>query len=142
MLCIVGCAALLLEIAAAATEAPRPSCTEGVFNCLVNPCDDGRSCRAYPMATCTPNYCGGCNAEFVLDGTDVTAGCDSECPPPPTGSTGLCFEGCSADNPCPAGRLCCSNGCGRACMEGVSAISMNPTPYPISLIPWLSLHME
>ncbi|XP_077862339.1 uncharacterized protein LOC144343804 [Saccoglossus kowalevskii] len=33
--------------------------------CFVNPCDYA-ICEAYPDATCEPNYCGGCYAEFYV----------------------------------------------------------------------------
>ena len=39
------------------------------------------------------------------------------CPEPP--GFGLCVESCSADSPCEDGQLCCSNGCGHTCMDGV-----------------------
>ncbi|CAF2447340.1 unnamed protein product [Rotaria sp. Silwood2] len=39
--------------------------------CFRNPCQ-GATCSAYPNATCIPNYCGGCNAEwFTTDGEQV-----------------------------------------------------------------------
>ncbi|CAF4774225.1 unnamed protein product [Rotaria sp. Silwood2] len=31
--------------------------------CLIDPCE-GATCSAYPNATCIPDYCGGCNAEW------------------------------------------------------------------------------
>lgn len=40
--------------------------------CFVNPCDVAR-CPNFPDATCVPNYCGGCNADFYTpDGNLLT----------------------------------------------------------------------
>ena len=35
-------------------------------NCSVNPCTLA-TCDSHPNATCMPNYCGGCNADFYGD---------------------------------------------------------------------------
>lgn len=99
----------------------RPTQCSNIVNCLINPCTV-TTCPAYPNAECRANYCGGCNAEFyTADDTEVTAQCNHICPPPE--GFGLCFEQCSADRVCPSGRLCCSTGCGHACMEGIAPTS-------------------
>ncbi|XP_072048487.1 uncharacterized protein [Amphiura filiformis] len=36
-------------------------------NCDVNPCD-GKTCTKYPYAKCEPDYCGGCNYNFIWKG--------------------------------------------------------------------------
>lgn len=101
-------------------------------NCLVDPCMFA-TCSAYPAAVCISNYCGGCNAEFFNAGTDVTVLCDTiattvspplSCPPP---GPGLCVEACSPDTVCPSGQLCCSNGCGHQCVEGIAATQSKMT---------------
>ncbi|XP_078344082.1 WAP four-disulfide core domain protein 18-like [Oculina patagonica] len=38
-----------------------------------------------------------------------------KCPKLKPGTVGFCVEACSGDNDCPAGYLCCSNGCGHTC---------------------------
>ena len=56
--------------------------------------------------------------------------------PQPTGF-GVCVESCSDDLPCENGQLCCSNGCGHACMAGVpgavncSDVSLLAVPLPL-----------
>ena len=39
--------------------------------------------------------------------------------PNTTGLFGTCEERCSGDDECSDGQLCCSNGCGHACMDPV-----------------------
>ena len=52
--------------------------------CLIIECDHGTPivacsfkpcaqlhCLDYPDAVCKPNFCGGCNAEFYIDGSKV-----------------------------------------------------------------------
>ncbi|XP_071098101.1 perlwapin-like [Haliotis cracherodii] len=53
----------------------RALCPSGVtiVNCFVDPCMFAK-CPSHPSATCRSNYCGGCNAEFYLDGKKIT-GC-------------------------------------------------------------------
>ena len=43
-------------------------------DCLVNPCDTA-SCPAVADATCVADYCGGCNARWILNGKEVTDRC-------------------------------------------------------------------
>ena len=105
-----------MELAAAATAQPPTPCTLPVYNCFVDPCSVNR-CPAHPTATCRSNYCGGCNAQFFVNGIEVTAECGSlACPPP--GFGGICTEQCRSNADCSSGYLCCSNGCGHACMQG------------------------
>ena len=54
-------------------------CPTGVtqFHCLVSPCD-GATCEKYPAATCVPNYCGGCNADFYAEGSKLNCTCHEE----------------------------------------------------------------
>eukprot|EP00930_Biecheleria_cincta_P034576 TRINITY_DN23882_c0_g1_i1.p1 TRINITY_DN23882_c0_g1~~TRINITY_DN23882_c0_g1_i1.p1 ORF type:complete len:282 (-),score=65.04 TRINITY_DN23882_c0_g1_i1:92-937(-) len=42
-------------------------------------------------------------------------GDDAKCPIPR--GVGVCVEECSDHSECPAGKLCCSNGCGHVCMD-------------------------
>ncbi|XP_022088644.1 papilin-like [Acanthaster planci] len=42
-----------------------------------------------------------------------------QCPPIDSGTVGICTEECSSDDQCKAGKICCSNGCGHACVEPV-----------------------
>ena len=42
------------------------------------------------------------------------------CPVVQQGVGGICVEGCDyRDNTCPEGQICCSNGCGHVCTEGM-----------------------
>ena len=40
------------------------------YNCPTDPCD-GTVCNGYPTAVCKASICGGCKAEFYLDGVVV-----------------------------------------------------------------------
>lgn len=117
---------LWLSVVSGSNPPPPTSCTLPIFSCLVDPCMFA-SCPAHPLATCRSNYCGGCNADFFdVNGMDVTTLCNSATPtpyalscPPPIG--GVCAQLCQGDEDCPPGRLCCGNGCGRACIEGITS---------------------
>ena len=52
------------------------------MNCLVNPCKTA-SCPAVGGATCVADYCGGCNARWILKGQEVTDQCHGEVYPIP-----------------------------------------------------------
>lgn len=41
-------------------------------------------------------------------------------------SSGSCVEECSSDRPCDNNLLCCSNGCGRSCMSGMTVAPLCP----------------
>ena len=41
-----------------------------------------------------------------------------KCPPVPEDVMGTCAEMCPAEG-CPAGQMCCSNGCGHVCKSGM-----------------------
>ena len=45
-------------------------CSEGWVNCFVNPCLVSE-CPAYPDAYCIPDYCGGCFADYFVNGVEV-----------------------------------------------------------------------
>lgn len=47
------------------------------------------------------------------------------CPAIPEGQIGACAEFCADDDSCPTGKMCCSNGCGHACMEAVPSKYIN-----------------
>ena len=48
------------------------------YQCFVDPCQYAK-CTAYPDATCTSNYCGGCNAVFTNGfSVDITDQCDND----------------------------------------------------------------
>lgn len=56
-----------------------PTCPPGMprVDCFVDPCllNFGK-CPAHPDATCTADYCGGCNARFFdAEGNEVTDTC-------------------------------------------------------------------
>lgn len=105
-------------------------CTEPMVSCLVDPCTYA-TCPAFPTATCRANYCGGCNTQFFMGGDEVTGLCNTTpvppttvglmCPSPGLGLAGLCLEMCAGDDDCASGELCCSNGCGHACMRATPA---------------------
>ncbi|KAK7002918.1 neurogenic locus notch protein 1, partial [Biomphalaria glabrata] len=46
---------------------PSSSCPQPLSMCKANPCDVTK-CISFPMATCIPNYCGGCTANFYFNG--------------------------------------------------------------------------
>ena len=52
-------------------------CPPGVpeLSCYIDPCADA-TCRKYPAATCRPNFCGGCNAEFFVNDIKLDCACD------------------------------------------------------------------
>ncbi|KAL9958936.1 hypothetical protein ACROYT_G036013 [Oculina patagonica] len=45
-----------------------------------------------------------------------------KCPKLKPGTVGFCVEACSGDNDCPAGYLCCSNGCGHTCQPAIRTL--------------------
>ena len=53
-------------------------CPFGTFpvNCLLSPCRFA-TCPAVEGATCVADYCGGCNARWLLNGQEVTSQCFS-----------------------------------------------------------------
>ncbi|XP_078688249.1 uncharacterized protein LOC144920176 isoform X5 [Branchiostoma floridae x Branchiostoma belcheri] len=98
-------------------ETEPPTCPPDVevLNCFANPCDV-TSCPAHPAATCQPNYCGGCNAEFFDEGGEMvhcddvvcaenshfdTCGhgaCQPTCENPAPICTQVCIAGCQCDD--------------------------------------------
>lgn len=72
-----GCNAHFFYTGRNVTDRCDDVCEDGMptVACYSNPCM-GASCPAVPSATCTPNYCGGCNHKFFdTDGVDVTSQC-------------------------------------------------------------------
>ncbi|GMH36055.1 hypothetical protein BSKO_03923 [Bryopsis sp. KO-2023] len=59
---------------------PPGPCPPGVPQaaCKADPCDVTK-CPAFPNAKCVSNFCGGCNADFFVNGKKVD--CNSGCPP-------------------------------------------------------------
>lgn len=57
---------------------PSSPCPKGVpiVNCFADPCQVN-TCEAFPEATCVSNFCGGCNADFFVDGKKVN--CSGSC---------------------------------------------------------------
>ncbi|XP_064603800.1 uncharacterized protein LOC135469187 [Liolophura sinensis] len=65
-------------------------CPDGKLplSCFANPCEVN-SCPAYPLAECRANYCGGCSAEYYVEGQRVDCSvcrngdppekCDNQC---------------------------------------------------------------
>ena len=51
--------------------------------------------------------------------------CPLKCPKLPPNTFGICVERCSANDDCLKGQLCCSNGCGHECMDGVSDVCVH-----------------
>ncbi|XP_071148311.1 keratin-associated protein 9-6-like [Mytilus edulis] len=99
------------------TEGCR-ECPQGIqtFACTDDPCRE-RICEG---ATCSSNYCGGCNRLWYQNGNDVTKHCEFKCPT-------NCLPGCTVVNcfvdPCSPGGTpiscpgfpsakCCSIYCG------------------------------
>jgi hypothetical protein len=74
--------------------------------CFANPCD----VSTCPQGTCEANYCGGCHAEYTLDGGyGVCAPCasDEDCPwNQSCSSEGQCLTGCQDDADCGAEHWC------------------------------------
>ena len=48
--------------------------------------------------------------------TDGSPSLSDQCPKIRTGSFGACIFKCSDDDDCQLGQICCSNGCGQACI--------------------------
>eukprot|EP00794_Sanderia_malayensis_P014103 gene14103-15576_t len=53
---------------------PKSGCPDNValVNCIIDPCEVA-VCPAVPSAKCRSNYCGGCNADFYLNGKQVNS---------------------------------------------------------------------
>jgi hypothetical protein len=49
-------------------------------NCRINPCQYA-TCLAVEGATCVADYCGGCNARWLLNGQEVTSQCEDAAAP-------------------------------------------------------------
>ncbi|CAH1790945.1 unnamed protein product, partial [Owenia fusiformis] len=72
---------------------------------------------------CTLFYYGGCDANE--NNFEKKEDCEKRCgdtgklvcPPVPVGKSGACVESCG--DGCTGGQLCCSNGCGHSCMDGI-----------------------
>ena len=47
-------------------------------NCFVNPCSVSE-CTSYPDAECVANYCGGCWADYYLDGEQINCDLSRDC---------------------------------------------------------------
>ncbi|GFN75755.1 hypothetical protein PoB_000226100 [Plakobranchus ocellatus] len=54
----------------------KPCDGGSMVSCFIPPCDR-QGCAAFPQAECRNNYCNGCNAEFWVGDSEVTAQCDS-----------------------------------------------------------------
>jgi len=102
------------------------ACPPGVprVSCFRNPCDGAR-CRAYPMAYCTPNYCGGCGQDWTFN--DLRVNCTGLAWPspsnrprpspgrcPPNKPRVMCFRNPCDGARCPAYPMasCTANYCG------------------------------
>ena len=104
-------------------QLPQQQQCQNPVNCWADPCQVN-SCRAYPEATCVANYCGGCHANFYVNGRQVD--CDG---PRPTNSGNCPYnwlgvmvqctqKGPDQCNNCERqGQLCCPHGCGQMCKE-------------------------
>eukprot|EP00210_Caulerpa_lentillifera_P002684 g2564.t1 len=78
---------------------PSPVCPYGLplVQCFADPCQVTK-CEAYPYAECRSNYCGGCNAEFFVNGRKV------DCEKPVCGKEN---SPCQYKNECCDGLSCC-----------------------------------
>jgi hypothetical protein len=79
--------------------------------CKVNPCQ-GSSCPAVAGATCVADYCGGCNAHWVLNGQEVTDRCQGACPDGSSPVNCLVIPCQFASCPAVAGATCVADYCG------------------------------
>ena len=120
-----------------ATGGPPPC---HLVNCFVDPCLTA-TCPGQPAATCRANYCGGCYADFYVNGQNVTACCTSVTTttaavpqlicPPLGGIGGICSDLCTSNADCRGDDyLCCSNGCGHSCMQGNSKLKWDCSFFP------------
>jgi hypothetical protein len=92
-------------------------CTEGWVYCFVDPCLV-TECPAYPDAYCIPDYCGGCFADFFVNGEEIDCelqnygGCTdsvaSNYDESATFNDGSCEYACGPTNPVG----CFQTGCG------------------------------
>lgn len=48
----------------------KAPCDKDIVNCVDDPCRTA-TCEKFPEAKCVANFCGGCNAEFFVDGKKV-----------------------------------------------------------------------
>lgn len=69
----------LVLLLASSLSIAAGQCPDGqpIVQCFVAPCDVS-SCPRHPTANCSDDYCGGCNAVWTLDGTEVTSDCHKE----------------------------------------------------------------
>jgi len=76
---------------------PNTTCAKGIDTaiCLNNPCTNA-TCAANPSATCIASVCGGCTAQWALNGAAVT--CDL--PPPQNPCKSLGCGDCVNNNVC------------------------------------------
>ena len=58
-------------------------------NCFVNPCSVSE-CTSYPDAECVANYCGGCWADYYLDGEQINCDLSRDCVDLTGSDFGLC----------------------------------------------------
>ena len=81
-------------------------------------CDDYLDCRdASDEANCTTT---------TFRNTYYPDQLPTRCPDS-TGLIGTCVEECNSTIPCRNGFLCCSNGCGRSCLEGQTVAPLCPS---------------
>ncbi|XP_064614676.1 keratin-associated protein 10-6-like [Liolophura sinensis] len=77
--------------------------------CKADPCRMSTGCRAYPLAECRSNYCGGCNAEYFVQNKKVNCSvCPSKKP------VLQCMSACMYAKPAP-GFTCVPDFCGSTC---------------------------
>ena len=128
------------------TERPCPELSPGAIGACVVACDEGgcpigqrccsngcgRTCQTVVTATTTPPLTETFPTATLATATLATATLPTEpselqCPVVPTGTFGTCQVTCT-ETSCPNGQLCCSNGCGRTCQDGVPvATAATPT---------------
>lgn len=93
-------------------------CGDGVCIPSDYVCDNYLDCRdASDEANCTST---------TFENTYYPDQLPTHCPNS-TGLIGTCVEECNSDNPCRDNLLCCSNGCGRSCLEGQTVAPLCPS---------------
>ncbi|CAG0922094.1 unnamed protein product [Notodromas monacha] len=76
-------------------------------------------------ADCSDLDCENCRVQKNTDDSEKNTqepNAGLQCPPPTEERFGICVESCSSDKDCSKrNQLCCSNGCGHSCVEGISS---------------------
>jgi len=106
-LCVVFLALLSVGLCTSLRPPVRCPPNKPPVKCIIDPCRVAK-CDQYPGASCVANYCGGCNAVFYVNGSEVNC---NMCPPGK--SPVKCFrDPCQGATCAVPGAKCISDYCG------------------------------